>query len=103
MPTIEVSADHQLSATEAAEKLRLFGEKMKEKHGDEVDMIEERWQDHRLDFSLAAKGVTINGELVVTDDHALVRCRLPFAAMLFRGRIERDIQNTLRDALAGTS
>ena len=75
MPTIEVRTDHELPAAEAVKKLRLFGENL--------------------------KGITIDGELVVDDDQALVRCRLPFAAMLFRGRIESDIQKTLREALTG--
>lgn len=99
MPTIEVRTDHQLTAAEAVEKLRLFGESLKQKHGGEVEIMKEQWHDKTLDFSLAAKGVTIDGELVVDDDQALVRCRLPFAAMLFRGRIENDIQKTLRAAL----
>ena len=99
MPTIEVRTDHQLPAAEAVEKLQLFGETLKQKHGGEVEIIKEQWHDQTLDFSLAAKGITIDGELVVDDDQALVRCRLPFAAMLFRGRIENDIQKTLRAAL----
>ena len=101
MPTIEVYTNHQLPAADAVEKLRLFGETLKQKHGNEVEIIKEQWRDQTLDFSLAAKGITIEGELVVNDDQALVRCRLPFAAMLFRGRIENDIQNTLREALTG--
>jgi len=100
MPKIEVCTEHQLTADDATERLRLFGEQLKKKHGNEVTILKEDWNDHTLDFSLGAKGLKIDGRLVVTDRQAMVSCNLPFAAMLFRGRIEKDIQNTLADALA---
>ena len=61
MPQIHVQCSHHLTPAEAAQRLRQFGDKLKQKH---------------------------------------VTCDLPFAAMLFRGRIEKDIQSTLSDALA---
>ena len=103
MPKIEVRAAHQLTPQEAAERLRRFGEQLKQKHGEEVTILKEEWGDETLDFSLAAKGITISGQLVATDRQVIVTCNLPFAAMLFRGRIEKDIQKTLSDALANNA
>lgn len=100
MPQIHVQCSHHLTPAEAAQRLRQFGDKLKQKHGDEVKMLKEDWQDETLNFSLAAKGVTVSGRLIVGPQQIDVTCDLPFAAMLFRGRIEKDIRNTLSDALA---
>jgi hypothetical protein len=100
MPKIEVRTEHHLTAEEAAERLRIFGEQLKQKHGDEVTILKEDWNDQTLDFSLSAKGITIDGQLIAADREATVTCNLPFAAMLFRGRIEKDIQNAVGSALA---
>ena len=78
MPKIEVRTEHQLSADDATERLRLFGEQLKKKHGNEVTILKEDWNDHTLDFSLGAKGLKIDGRLVVTDRQAMVSCNLPF-------------------------
>jgi len=52
MPKIEVRAEHQLTPQEAAERLRRFGEQLKQKHGEEVTILKEEWGDETLDFSL---------------------------------------------------
>ena len=103
MPQITVHYSHHLDPAEAARRLRQFGDSLKQKHGDEVTMLKEEWQGETLDFSLAAKGITVSGKLVVSAEDVQVTCQLPFAAMLFRGRIEKDIQSTIGEALASDS
>jgi hypothetical protein len=100
MPSLQVTVAHRLDQQEALERLQLFGEQLKKRHGDQVTISEENWQGNTLHFGLAAKGISIKGQLEVREDQVSVSCGLPFAAMLFRGRIENDIRTALNDTLA---
>ena len=100
MPQIEVRTPHALPPGEVAERLRRFGEALKKKHGDKVTLLKEEWLGETLDFSLVVQGITISGKLTVSDQQVTVISKVPLTAMLFRGRIEKDIQSGIRDALA---
>jgi hypothetical protein len=57
--------------------------------------LEETWTDNRLDFAFKTYGFHIKGRMVVEPAEVQFEGQLPFAAMMFKGKIEQ----TLRDEI----
>ncbi|HJN67276.1 MAG: polyhydroxyalkanoic acid system family protein [Pirellulales bacterium] len=100
MPTLQVTVSHQIDKEGARERLQRFIEDKKHLYGDHVKDLEETWDGHALHYSFSAKGFKTKGILTVEETHVVLDGTLPFAAMLFRGRIEQDIRTALTEALA---
>ena len=68
-------------------------------YGDSVDDVQSQWNDYVLEFSFKAMGMTVSGQLIVADDVVTVNGKIPFALSMFRGKIERTMEDALRKAL----
>ena len=73
---------------------------IKSQYGDHVQDLEENWVDHILHFGFSAKGFKINGNVKVEEQQVTFDGKLPFAAAMFRGRIEKEVRTALTRALA---
>ncbi len=100
MPAITISTPHSLGAEEATNRLKSFFEKLKEEHKDKVSNLEEQWNDNKLDYSFSTYGFNIKGDMVVEADEVKVNGNLPFAAMMFKGKIEQSVRDELQKILA---
>ncbi len=100
MPSLKVSVPHNHDKETAAEKLKSFSAKIKEFYGDQVSDLRETWVGTSLEFGFSAKGIKVSGQVDVEDDQVTVDSKLPLAAMMFRGRIEKKVREALVDALA---
>ena len=101
MPKFSVSVDHQVGREQAVEKLKTSFDQAKTQAGDQVDGLEEVWDDDgNLDFSFSAMGFKISGRMVTGSDQVEVNGNLPFAALPFRGALENQIAGKIRDAIA---
>jgi hypothetical protein len=99
MPTFNTEVTHQLGQAQATERLKQFLEQVREQYKDFVTELQGNWTDNILTFSLKTYGFKIDGTLTVDDQAARLVGNLPFAALVFRGKIEQSIASELRREL----
>jgi hypothetical protein len=95
MPSLKISVPHNLGQEEATMRLKGFLTKVRERYQNQVSDLEETWTDNRLDFAFKTYGFHIKGRIVVEPAEVQFEGQLPFAAMMFKGKIEQ----TLRDEI----
>ncbi len=100
MPSFKTEVPHQLGKEKAVERLSSFLDGVAEKYKDQVSKMDGTWSENVLDFSLTTFGFTITGTLTVEDEVARLDGKLPFAAVAFRGKIQKGIASELERALA---
>ena len=100
MPSFNVSIQHEMSREQAVEKLHGFSERVKDEFQSQVSDLQETWDElGNLNFSLKAMGMAIKGDVVTDDDQVNVSGNLPFAALPFRGIVEKTISDKISEAL----
>ncbi|MCE9604969.1 MAG: polyhydroxyalkanoic acid system family protein [Planctomycetia bacterium] len=104
MPKFNFSVPHTAGLEKAKKDLRAYLEKMREYAADKVSDMHEDWSkwdsDHVVDFSLKSFGMAIKGAMTVEPDKVAVNGEIPFAAMMFKGKIEEGFRDTVRKALS---
>ena len=100
MPKISLAVAHDLGREEALRKLQSESDMLKRTFGDSVSDLRENWNDAALDFSLAAYGMKVSGDVVVEPAEVATNIRLPLAAVMFKGMIEKRIREQLEKLLA---
>ena len=99
MPKLAMTVPHMLGRQGAIERVHKFSAKIKERHPDQVKDLVEEWKDNVLSFSLSNFGFKIKGQLIVEETELKVDCDLPFAAAMFKGKIEKEFRETLTRVL----
>ena len=100
MPKMSVSVPHGLTKEEAVEKLKQFVPKIKERYQGQVSNLEENWADNVLNFGFTTFGFPIKGALTVEPGEVKLDGEIPFAAMMFKGKIEQEFKESLAKLLA---
>ena len=100
MPGFATEVPHQLGKEAALEKLKGFLEQVKERYAKEITEIEGNWSDNVLNYELTTFGIKIDGTLTVDDEVVKMEGNLPFAAMMFKGKITDSIRSALEKAIA---
>ncbi|MEM9940751.1 MAG: polyhydroxyalkanoic acid system family protein [Planctomycetota bacterium] len=101
MAKFKVNVDHSLDKQEAIKRLRSFSTKVREDLPIELTEIQEAWDPAgNLDFSFKAQGLKISGKMQTSETDVVVDGEIPFAALVFRGAIENQISEKVREALA---
>ncbi len=95
MPKVSITLPHALGRDQAAERLKSFMERLKEKHQDQVGNLQEEWAGDTLKFSFTTFGFKIAGLGTLAESEVKMDIDLPFAAMIFKGKIEGEIRETL--------
>ena len=101
MPSITTEVTHDLGQEAALARLRDFVHQMRERHANDLTDMEGEWNENRLHYGFKTRGLHIKGTLTVEDGLARVDCQIPFAALIFRGRLESEIRTQLTQALRG--
>jgi len=99
MPKISVTVPHTVGREEAGERLKGFLSWLKERHKDQVGDLQEEWGENTLKFSFKTYGFKFQGSGVVEDAEVKVDVDLPFAAMMFKGKIESEMREMLTKAI----
>jgi hypothetical protein len=99
MPKLNVKVEHDLGADAARQRLQSYLEKVKERHGDKFKDLEENMEGNRGTFSFKTMGFKVAGGVDVGDKDVSVDLDLPFAAMLFKGKIETELRSQLAQLL----
>lgn len=95
MPSLNLKIDHALSRDEAAERVRRLVEFAKAQYGHQVSNLSETWEEHAVEFAFSVMGMSTTGKLRVEETHVEIDSKLPFAAVMLRGRIEEAIKSQL--------
>ena len=100
MPEFRTEIAHELGKEQATEKLKSFLDRVSERYKDQVSELTGDWTDNVLKFALTTFGFKIDGVLTVDEDVARLEGKLPFAAAMFKGKIESSIASELKKALS---
>jgi putative polyhydroxyalkanoate system protein len=100
MPSLTISIPHSLGADEAATRLKSFFDKLKSRYQDKMSNLEESWDGNKLNYAFSTFGFNIKGDLNVEENAVNVNGSLPFAAMMFKGKIEQSVREELEKLLA---
>jgi putative polyhydroxyalkanoic acid system protein len=100
MPSLSITTPHSLTPEEALARLKTFFEKLKARHSDKISNLEESWQDNQLNYAFSTYGFHIKGDLSVEPGEVKVSGTIPFAAMMFKGKIEQSVREELEKLLA---
>ena len=100
MPVIKISVPYKLDPDEAKRRITHLISETKSKFDHSISDVKESWVDHRGTFSFRAMGFSISGTLQVEPSMVQVEIHLPFAAMLFKSRVEKEISSRALELLA---
>lgn len=100
MPKISTIVPHTLGQEQAQQRLRAFLPRVREHYGSQVSNLQESWDDNQLNFRFTTFGIDIRGHLLVHEADVQFNGDLPFAAMMFKGKIESSIRDELGKLLA---
>jgi hypothetical protein len=98
MPAFKTEVPHKLTQDEAVEKLKGFVESAGDMKGQVSDFSGE-WTDSTLHFKMKSYGLAITGTMAVSDSSVLLEGTIPFAAMPFKGKIEKTFSTELSKVL----
>jgi Putative polyhydroxyalkanoic acid system protein (PHA_gran_rgn) len=97
MPALSVSIPNPVGQEEASRRLKSFLAKLKEHYQDKLSNLEEEWPaENHLKYRFKTFGFDIQGEAIVEQQAVQLNLTLPFAAMMFKSKIEQ----TMRDEIA---
>ena len=100
MPKFGVRVPHNLTPQEARSRLERFAESLQQKFEDQVSDLQQSWEDDTLRFRFKTYGILLEGGIAVTDEELNLEGDLPFAAMMFRGKIESAIREQIERLVA---
>ncbi len=95
MPKFQLEIPHTLSAEEAKARLERFIESLQAKFQDKVSDLSQSWDDNTLSFGFKTFGFKIAGAIAASENKLDVSGDIPFAAMMFKGKIETEIREQL--------
>ena len=95
MPAFAIQVDHQLGQEVAVQRLKEFLEKISQKYKDQLSGMEGDWEGSRLTFKFKTYGFQISGTLDAEEESVKLDGQLPFAAVMFKGRIESSIRDEI--------
>ena len=72
----------------------------KERNQGKVQDLVENWQGNNLNFSFKTYGFDVSGTVAVEPNAVRIDSKIPFAAMMFKGKIEQTLKDELAKLLA---
>ena len=95
-----MSIPHKLTKEEAQRRIQELLPKMKSDFAGQVKDLREEWNGNKGKFSFTAMGFSVSGTLTVNDSTVDLDGDLPFAALLFKGKIKSVIEEKAQQILA---
>jgi hypothetical protein len=94
-----VSVPHAIGRAAALSRLRQFLDVTRNNYAHEVSEVRGDWEGNQLQFAFAARGLGVQGTLVVEEDAVHVSGPLQLSVILLRGRFEEAIRQELSKLL----
>ena len=95
MPKLTVAVPHSLDPQEATKRLQGFLERVRSRYEDQVSDLQETWGENSGSFSFKTYGFSVKGNVAVQPGEVRIEGDLPFAAMMFKGRVEQTLRENL--------
>lgn len=99
MPKFSTNVPHTLGKDKAKARLEGLLSKVTQVYGDQVSNLEQEWAADTLTFAITTYGFKIDGQLDVREEDVQLDGNLPFAAAMFKGKIEQSMKGELEKAL----
>ena|SRR3989344_7026669 len=96
---MKIDYNHNLTQDEAYTRINnLLGE-LKKKHSEEISNPQMSWNSQHtiMDYSVKIKGFSSSGQITLKEGQVSLEGKLPFAAKIFSGKIERMVREKLDD------
>lgn len=93
MPKLTVVVSHNLPQDEAIKRVKNLLNDIKRQFIDKIRDLYEEWNGNRSNFSFTVVGFSVSGILTVKTSQVELSGNLPFAAMLFKDKIESTIRD----------
>jgi hypothetical protein len=90
-----VSVGHAIGCAAALSRLRQFLDDARREYAHEVSDVYGDWDGNQLHFAFAARGLRVQGTLIVEEDAVHVDGPLHLRTFLLRSRIEETIRQQL--------
>ncbi len=101
MPKLSINVPHTLGQAEAARRVAGLMDAIARKYADQIKITEQNFGETSGTFAFKTMGMTVSGKAQIEEASVGIDCDLPFAAMIFKGRIEKEIRETLEKVLKG--
>ncbi|MBS0210375.1 MAG: polyhydroxyalkanoic acid system family protein [Planctomycetes bacterium] len=101
MPKITFSVPHEMSATEARERVETFLPRVEEQYKDMIKDMSRQWNGDVLEYSFKTLGFVFKGTIALEEKQVTVNMDVPLAAMMVKGRIEQEFKAGLERLLLG--
>jgi hypothetical protein len=95
MPGLIVSVSHGLSQDQALRRIRSAVAQAKVKYTDKINDLSDSWKGYLGTFEVSGMGQEASGTATVNPSDVTVQITLPFAASLFKSKIESGLRGTL--------
>lgn len=100
MARLTIVAEHELPKGEALRRLKTkLGSCVAARYRRQVIELHEGWADDTFSFRFKAVGMKVSGTLTVDDSTVRVAADVPFAALLFKKKIDEQVRAELVSAL----
>ena len=99
MPKFGVRVPHTLTKDEARSRLERFIEMIQSKFANQVSDLTQSWEGDTLKFHFKTYGIPLDGGITVEDNELNMAGDLPFAAMMFKGKIEEKFKELVSKVL----
>ena len=100
MPSFNMAVSHSLSQDEAVKRIKRLLNGVKTQFADRISDLHEEWDGNTGTFNFSAMGFPVSGTLTVNTSQVEISGNLPFAAMLFKKKIESTIKDRAETLLA---
>ena len=100
MPGFSTEVPHTLGKDQCLERLKGFLDQVEERFKGQISEIEGNWDDNVLTYRFVSYGIKIEGAMAVEEDRVKMDGEIPFAAMMFKGKIVDSIRGALEKAVA---
>ena len=100
MPTTTMEFPHSLGQEEAVRRLKEKTDLVTGTYGDQVSDLQQTWSDNELAYGFRVMGMRIAGTVTVDDSRVRLETQVPFAALMFKGKIESRVKEEMTTLLA---
>jgi putative polyhydroxyalkanoic acid system protein len=100
MPSLKLSVPHQLGQEAAETRIKTFLEKVRNKYESQVSDLQQSWTDNVLNFAFKTYGFAVKGSMAVEPNEVRFEGVIPFAALMFKGKIEQTLREEMTRLLS---
>ena len=100
MPRVTIETSHALGQEEALRRLKQKISVIKDTYQGQFSDLCEQWNENTLSFGFKATGMKVSGTVTVEDSQVKLAAKVPLAAMVLKGVVQRRVRDELDKLLA---